>query len=284
MKVCPNCGKKVNEKFVYCRNCGSRMDGEIVGDFTTDIPNLFKNDDGYYYLFTANGIQQVIVGDDVDEVKRKVLLRKFPWPCENSDTENLKRVDSKMREKSEFLKISSQHSNVVNASKKQSHASFDNTPRPKNEEVQPYSKKTPTISKPDTGYLNEIHDAPPKVKLLPDEDLPRSYGVVGLYRDEYGGRQQWVFKNNETPVPIHNDRLEMLKREVLTQECSWEVVSEKLEGEAYELDREIRARKDEEILAKKTNQNVSLNDKIQLKKEMESKKSSAYINMDKIRW
>lgn len=284
MNACPNCGKNLNEKFVYCRNCGSKMDGEIVGDFKTDIPNLFKNNDGYYYLFTANGIQQVIVGDDVDEVKRKVLLRKFPWPCEKSGTENIMKVDSKMHEKSEFLKISAQHSNVVNSYKKQSHASFDNTPRPKNDEVQSYSKKSPAIPKPDTSYLNEIHDAPLKVKLVPDEELPRSYGVIGLYRDEYGGRQQWVFKNNETPVPIHDDRLEMLKQEVLNRECSWDVVSEKLEDEAYELDREIRARKDEEILAKKSNQSISLDDKIQLKKEMDSKKSSAYINMDKIRW
>ena len=76
---CPNCNKKMNERFEYCRLCGSKLNGENLGDYSTEINNLFKDNEGYYYLFAVNGKQIIIRNEDREEVKKEVLLRNYPW-------------------------------------------------------------------------------------------------------------------------------------------------------------------------------------------------------------
>ena len=79
MKTCPNCKKELNERFEYCRICGSKLNGESVGDFSTEIKNLFKKDEDIYYLFATNGNQVIVRGKTIEEIKNKVLRRNFPW-------------------------------------------------------------------------------------------------------------------------------------------------------------------------------------------------------------
>ncbi len=76
---CPNCNKKVNERFEYCIICGSKLNGEKTGDFSTGINNLFKDEDGFYYLFAVNGKQVILRNENKDELKKEVLIRKYPW-------------------------------------------------------------------------------------------------------------------------------------------------------------------------------------------------------------
>lgn len=79
MKTCPNCSKTVNENFTYCNECGSRLDGEILGDFRTDCLNVFGIGDEFLYLFAVNGRQVVLKADSIDVLKESVRIRKFPW-------------------------------------------------------------------------------------------------------------------------------------------------------------------------------------------------------------
>ncbi len=84
MKICPFCNKKMNDRSEYCRICGSKLNGEDLGDYSTEIINMFKDNEGYYYLFSVNG-SQVILRDNLKEkLKIKVLNRNYPWN-ENKD-------------------------------------------------------------------------------------------------------------------------------------------------------------------------------------------------------
>ena len=79
MKTCPNCQKRLNENFTYCNECGSRADGEIVGNFLTSLLNVFQIDDEYMYVFSVHGRQVVLKADTIEELKELVRLNKFPW-------------------------------------------------------------------------------------------------------------------------------------------------------------------------------------------------------------
>ena len=287
MKVCPNCGKELTDGCVYCRICGSRLDGSSVGDFSTEVKNLFMDDEGYYYLYTHNGHQQVIKSDSVDEIKSKVLKCRFPWFSGEAKSKTQEKVVSKPHEKSLFLRISESASQMATTNSSKSHASFNNAK--KQVKRQPaHVKETSTLKFPKPDHLKETPKDPPKPVLVPDELIPREFGVIGLYRDEYDGRQQWVFKTNDTRYPIHNDRLDKLKEEVLSRECHWEVVDEDLQSGAYELDDELKKNRDAEILAKRKQSNISLKDKIQIKHEIaESKRISRnpqFENLDRMKW
>lgn len=268
MKICPNCAKKLNERFEYCNACGSKLDGEFAGDFRTDIRNLFKNEDGYYYIYPVCGIQQIILSCDIDDIRAKVMERKFPWPSAKKGN-GRRKINSEMIHKSDFLKISEQNSQVINRGF--NYSEFKKSQRAK-----------VTIQKSDT--IDKVAETPQMPKLVPDEELPRQFGVIGLFREKYGGLDQWAFKNNETPYAIRNPRLDDLKREVISRELHWEVIDEALESEAYNLDTQLFDRRQAEILEKRTERRVSLEDKIKLKKEMGAKRAPAYMDMDKIRW
>jgi hypothetical protein len=79
MKACPNCSKRVNGNFTYCNACGSRLDGEKTGDFTTDYLNVFHVDDEYVYLFSVRGRQVVLKANSIMELKEFVAIKRFPW-------------------------------------------------------------------------------------------------------------------------------------------------------------------------------------------------------------
>lgn len=79
MNTCPNCFKKLNENFEYCYECGCSVDGEMVGDFKTNLLNVFHIESEYVYIFAVNGRQIVLKADSIEELKEVVRLNKFPW-------------------------------------------------------------------------------------------------------------------------------------------------------------------------------------------------------------
>lgn len=83
MKTCPNCLKKLNDNFSYCNECGSDLEGQNVGDFTTGLLNVFKIDGGFVYLFAVRGRQVVLKANTLDELEELVHLNRFPWQGED---------------------------------------------------------------------------------------------------------------------------------------------------------------------------------------------------------
>ena len=79
MKICPNCKKKMNNRSKYCRICGSKLNGDTVGDFKTEIINLFKDHNGYFYIFTVSGNQLILRDENIEILKMKVLSKNYPW-------------------------------------------------------------------------------------------------------------------------------------------------------------------------------------------------------------
>lgn len=76
---CPYCGKDVRDDFAHCRHCGSMVNGEAVGDFATDMLNVFRIDGQYIYLFSRNGSQVVLKAGSIEELARLVEDRNYPW-------------------------------------------------------------------------------------------------------------------------------------------------------------------------------------------------------------
>ena len=79
MNSCPMCSKKLNENFEYCNECGSKVDGGMMGNFRTNFLNVFHFNNEYMYLFSVNGRQIVLKADTIDDLKELVRLNKFPW-------------------------------------------------------------------------------------------------------------------------------------------------------------------------------------------------------------
>ncbi len=107
---CPNCGKGVRNGFAHCRFCGSEMNGEHLGDFTTDMLNVFKIEDEYLYLFSENGNQVILRAGSMDGLAGLVEERKYPWEFRDwkANVSHTKRQTVEVPEvKTEFLKASS---------------------------------------------------------------------------------------------------------------------------------------------------------------------------------
>ena len=79
MVICPNCGKSLRENFSYCRICGSKVDGGVPDDYSTDMLNVFKHGEDYIYLFSEKGNQVVIKAGSMDELAVIVCDRQYQW-------------------------------------------------------------------------------------------------------------------------------------------------------------------------------------------------------------
>ncbi len=109
MAVCPNCSKKLKDNFVYCRICGTKLSGENLGDFTTDMLNVFDLEDEFIYLFCDNGNQVILKADSIDELASIVHEKNYPW--EFRDKSKNSHIDVEMVKtpqfETDFLKASS---------------------------------------------------------------------------------------------------------------------------------------------------------------------------------
>lgn len=108
--ICPNCGKKLRDNFIYCRICGSKLNGDKIGDFSTEVVNVFNYGNEFLYLYSANGRQIILKSSSLEELESEVVKNSHPWSFKDSS----KNVEVKKSETvpapeftTEFLKASS---------------------------------------------------------------------------------------------------------------------------------------------------------------------------------
>lgn len=85
------------------------MNGEKLGDFTTDMLNVFRVGDDYLYLFAEKGSQVVLKASSMDELASIVLKKNYPWEFRDwkGNVSHTKRDSVEIPEvKTEFLKAS----------------------------------------------------------------------------------------------------------------------------------------------------------------------------------
>lgn len=116
MIACPNCKKELKDNFKFCNACGSPLDGGIAGDYSTEVKNVFTHESGFVYLFFKNGIQIVVRGKTLEDLKRKVVGMDYPWILQNGE-EIIEKVEkstgSMPHHDSLFLTFSRQAENKV---------------------------------------------------------------------------------------------------------------------------------------------------------------------------
>ena len=86
------------------------MNGEHLGDFSTDMLNVFKIGDEYLYLFSEKGNQVILRAGSMDGLASLVGQRKYPWEFRDwkANVSHTKRKTVEVPEvKTEFLKASS---------------------------------------------------------------------------------------------------------------------------------------------------------------------------------
>ncbi|WP_458403126.1 zinc ribbon domain-containing protein [Methanobrevibacter sp.] len=238
--ICPNCGKKSRDGFEYCRHCGSRLSGNLSGDFKTDMLNVFKHPAGYVYLFSVNGNQVVLKADSLDELAEMVFERKFPWEFLDWKTNAKKPENEKVKTppvESVFLKASSlKKPEIINPS-----------PRKTEESFVPDYEVSRVVETSDDFFKVKDKGNSSATGEIPESDIPKEYGIRGVFRHD----GQWAFRTNETPYTIHDSRLEGLQNKVEAKEISWEVVDDELADKAFNEDMEKIKKRDNEILHKR---------------------------------
>lgn len=79
MRNCPNCGKALNDDYAFCWKCGCNLNGSDIGDFTTGLLNVFKDEEEYIYIYSVHGKQMILRASTIDELRMLVRVNKFPW-------------------------------------------------------------------------------------------------------------------------------------------------------------------------------------------------------------
>ena len=85
------------------------MNGEKLGDFATDMLNVFRAGDDYLYLYAEKGSQVVLKAGSMDELASLVEDRQYPWEFRDwkGSVNHDKRQAVEIPEvKTEFLKAS----------------------------------------------------------------------------------------------------------------------------------------------------------------------------------
>lgn len=264
LKTCPNCGVKLNRNAIYCRICGSSADGKKVGDFKTEISNLFHDGEWYYYVYTVGGIQQVVRGTTADEVRVQTRKRNFPWISNGKPVEKTMEVKAPKTVKNPFLKTSAKKTGELKSSRVSSDVFLKASAR----KTEPVDDKYRLKAGRYDVYIPRIEEMkgkrnPSRSRAVPYDQLPREYGVVGLSRKTHQGRTQWAFKTNETKATIYNDRLESLRDDVISRELNWDVVDSSVFMKSLKKEEFERKRRTEEILAKRR-RSISFEEKMKL--------------------
>lgn len=80
-----------------------------MGDFSTDMLNVFKHGEEYTYLFCKNGNQVVLKAGSIEELEGIVCDSKYPWELRDwkGNVSHAKRESIEIPEfETEFLKAS----------------------------------------------------------------------------------------------------------------------------------------------------------------------------------
>ncbi|WP_407374849.1 zinc ribbon domain-containing protein [Methanobrevibacter sp.] len=236
--ICPNCGEKSRDVFEYCRHCGSKLSGELSGDFKTEMLNVFRHSDGYIYLFSVNGNQVILKAESLQDLAEKVNEKRFPWGFRDGKTD-------KKAQKIETVKTPLPASEFLKASSLKSPEILDSSSSKKAEESYVPEYEVSRVIETSIDFSNvKPKRNPSKVREIPESEISTEFGIRGVFKE----KGQWAFRTNDIPYTLHDDRLVNLQNKVEAKEIGWEIIDEILAREAYNHDEEKIRQRDSEIL------------------------------------
>ena len=272
MQVCPNCAKRLKDSYVYCRVCGTKLDGGNPGDFTTEMLNVFDHGDEFVYLFTDKGNQVVLKAGSMDELALMANEKNYPWEfrdsTKNMDSAQKVELVKTPRFETDFLRASSlQKPEIIPTSSAAKRAEAQ-----KDESYVPDFEVSRVADSPSDDNLFKIRPRknPNRQKReLSEDDISKEYGIRGVFKKD----GLWAFRSEENDYDIVEKSLERLKDKVTSQNISWEITDENLAGQSFSDDHERIKRNDEEILKKRAESEEFWKEKNQIQKEFAQKRN-----------
>ena len=271
--ICPNCSKELNGKVEYCNECGSKVDGSLVGDFKTDIHFVFKHPDEFVFVNSKNGRQVILKADTLEDLEMQVTQNGFFW-VSKTGSKPAKREVKKTREiepsDSVFLKASSLKGDASHESKE--------VPKPREinqgdsaflraSSLKASSKK---IKKPQSNEDSSKVSYKPKrnpnvvIKEWGYEDLSRKYGILGVSRENDNGAPSWVYRAVDPYTRISARSLERLETKVKKEGLDWIVLDEALADKSFRNDMAEIELHDKSIKANKPQNDIDFKQKSKL--------------------
>lgn len=239
--ICPYCSKKSRDNFEYCRHCGSKLSGEIVGDFKTDYLNVFRHSDEYIYIYAVNGNQVVLRADSLDELAGKVSVRNFPWV-----QKGLKSTPKKAE--SETVKVPVFESEFLKASSLQRPQVIGTSSSKKSEKNNVSQKEVSRVGESSIDFSSYKEKRnPSKSHEISEDEISKEYGIRGVSRKD----GQWAFRTNDLPYTLKDDYLRNLQNKVEAKQIDWVILDEDLAREAFNIDKEKLELRDREIMKKR---------------------------------
>ena len=299
MKTCPNCSKKLYGEIEYCNECGSRIDGSVVGDFRTDLRFVFAHPDKYIFVNSSNGRQIVLEAQSIQELEVLVKRRGFIW---TSKKDSAKNPFPGQRPKaagysSMFLQVSAGNDVIVQEVKRPAspgtwNAADNFLKAQKSESGKIKSGKVSEASKSIVSKPFVIKDK--YVKRNPDvatvgmsfKNLPMDYGILGVSSEVDHGIRFWVYRSNNPSEVIRDRSLSKLKNKVMSKGLKWEITDEYIASWSFDKDREMNRKSKNRVKSFDSAAVLDIKEKSKiLNGVMESRAVRAngeYANLDKL--
>lgn len=267
MVSCPNCEEKSRDTFKYCRKCGSALNGEVVGDFKTDMLNVFRHDDGYIYVFAVKGNQDVIKSDTLEELEEKVCDKKYPWEFrdwKNSITHSKPETHPSPKFTTSFLKASSlKEPEIIPTSSTRQNVQKDDD----ESYVPDYEVSRVVETSIDFSNVKAKRN-PNRDSTIAESEISTEFGIRGVFRHD----GKWAFRTDETSYAIHDDTLKGLKLKVESKGYGWQITDSDL-ADAYFDEEKLKSRLNDERILKEREENEEFwQEKQKLVKEFSKKR------------
>ena len=286
MQVCPNCAKRLKDSHVYCRICGTKLDGENPGDFTTEMLNVFDYGDEFVYLFADNGNQVVLKAGSMDELASMAREKNYPWEFRDSakNRNSTKKVElvKTPRFETDFLRASSlQKPEIIPTSSAAKRAEAK-----KDESYVPDFKVSRVVDSPS----DDVHKAKPRKNpnrqknVLSEDDISKQFGIRGVFKKD----GLWAFRTEENEFDIVEKSLDRLRDRVTSQNITWKVTDEDLAAGSFSQDRERIRMNDDKILKRRAEKEEFWQEKNRMKRKLAQKRNEelkeklANRNMDNL--
>ena len=302
MKTCPNCSKKLYGEIEYCNECGSRIDGSVVGDFRTDLRFVFAHPDKYIFVNSSNGRQIVLEAQSIQELEVLVKRRGFIW---TSKKDSAKNPSPGQRPKaagysSMFLQVSAGNDVIVQEVKRPaSHGtqnSADNFLKAQKSEMPKFKGSCAgKVSEASKGIASKPFVIRNRhVKRNPDvatvgmsfKNLPMDYGILGVSSEVDHGIRFWVYRSNNPSELIRDRSLSKLKNKVMSKGLKWEITDEYIASWSFDKDREMNSKSKHKVKSFDSAAVLDIKEKSKiLNGVMESRAVRAngeYANLDKL--
>ncbi|WP_407454803.1 hypothetical protein [Methanobrevibacter sp.] len=278
--ICPNCSKELSGKVEYCNECGSKVDGSLVGDFKTDIHFVFKHPDEFVFVNSKNGRQIVLKANSLEDLERKVNQNGFFWVSktgkapakkEKSETREIKKSDSL------FLSASSLKTDATIPKMESRAIGQSDDVFLKASALKTSQKKIERPqSKEDSSKVSYKPKKNPDVviKEFEHDDLCRKYGILGVSREYDNGAPSWIYRAVDPYTFISRRTLERLESEVKSRGLDWIVLDENLADETFRKDLRDIELSDKKIKEKNSKNDIDFEKKSELIRQMSSPRSN----------